>query len=116
MTDPDTIAAFNAIQREIDSKQPTPLEEAVIRHIEDEAEPLPPIPGDLSLPPTDDEVFDGVPKAPLADVPTAPMRLPQDTIPNPFVSDDDDWENEETGVYAVPTRVGGPDDPTGCMM
>lgn len=37
-----------------------------------------------------------VPKA-VADEKTAPMRLPTDAFPNPFVSDEN-WEEEPTNV------------------
>ena len=100
MTDPDTIAAFNARRAAASDT----IENAVLDHLEK---------GDLSKPPTDDEVFDGVPKE-LPDVPTAPMRMPSDMFPNPF-AEDDDWEDAETVVRKVP-ELRKPHDPTGCMM
>ncbi len=94
MTDPDTIAS------------------AVLRHI-DAAEKSDGIPQPA---PTDGEVFDGVPEE-IPEVPTAPMRIPHDLIPNPFDSGDD-WEqvdeDAETVVRQVPRLR--PHDPTGCMM
>lgn len=111
MTDPDMMlfAARRAAARDT---TPDSIEDAVRKHIDGEAEPLPPTPDDPSLAPTDDEVFDGVPAGPITDVPTQPMRLPNDTIPNPF-DEDDDWEDQETGVHAAPTGI---HDPTFCMM
>ena len=99
MTDPDTLAAFNARL----ASAPDTIENAVLDHLEK---------GDLSKPPTDDEVFDGVPKE-LPDVPTAPMRVPQDVIENPF-AEDENWEDAETVVRKVPEFR--PHDPSFCMM
>lgn len=56
---------------------------------------------------------DGVPETLPADEKTAPMRLPNDTIPCPFVGDED-WEGEDADDE--PTLVRRPIDPTGCMM
>ncbi|HJV32425.1 MAG TPA: hypothetical protein VJ694_00180 [Patescibacteria group bacterium] len=78
MTDPDTIAS------------------AVLNHVE------------TKLPPTDAEVFDGVPTA-LPDEITERVIIPQNV-------NDDDWdEDAETVVRKVPA-LRGPVDPTGCMM
>ena len=103
MTDPDTIAAFHAARAVRDTTSDT-IEGAVLDHVEDRGS---------DRPPTDDEVFDGVPKE-IPDVPTAPMRVPSDVLPNPF-AEDDDWEDAETVVRKVP-ELRKPHDPTGCMM
>ena len=76
MTDPDTIAS------------------AVLNHIE------------TALPPTDAEVFDGIPTA-LPEEITAKIESP--------LGDDEDWEDAETVVRKVP-ELRKPHDPTGCMM
>lgn len=103
MTDPDTIAAFNA-NRAASDTTPDSIEGAVRKHIED---------------------ADGIPKTPLADVPTAPMRIPHDTVPNPFVGDDEVDEDAVTVIRKVPefrkapeqtAEVVRPYDPTHCMM
>ncbi|HTK60664.1 MAG TPA: hypothetical protein VL283_05690 [Candidatus Baltobacteraceae bacterium] len=111
MTDPDTIAAFNASL----AAASDPMGDAVREHIEQS--------------PADD---DGIPKTSIEDVPTAPMRLPHDTIPNPFLGDED-WEqddDEPTVVRRTTTLDRVEDlqnelghqawhrafDPTGCMM
>ena len=77
MTDPDTIAS------------------AVLNHI------------DTKLPPTDAEVFDGIPTA-LPEEITAKIESP--------LGDDEDWEDAETVVRPVPALRARPFDPTGCMM
>jgi len=91
MTDPDTFYA----SRNIRDTTPDSIEGAVQRHI------------DLALPPTDAEVFDGVPTA----LPTEITEKVERKNEN-----DDDWENEVTAVRRVPALRIRPIDPTGCMM
>lgn len=108
MTDPDMMMHAARVR----ASAPGSIEDAVRKHIDGEPEPLPPAPDDPSHAPTDDEVFDGVPAGEITDVPTQPMRLPSDAVPNPF-DEEDDWENQETGVHAAPTGI---HDPAFCMM
>lgn len=91
MTDPDTLAARARIVRDT---VPDSIEDAVRKHV------------DLRLPPTDTEVFDGVPVA-LPEEITAKIERANDN--------DDDWEDAETVVRKVP-ELRTPHDPTGCMM
>jgi hypothetical protein len=103
MTDPDTILAHqNRIARDT---TPDSIEDAVLEHIESEAGPLPPAADGLALPPTDGEVFDGVPTA-----------LPEEITEKVVRKNDNDdrWDDEITTVRAV-VRI-RPTDPTGCMM
>jgi len=84
MTDPDTIAS------------------AVLRHIDDATKPD----DSLKLPPTDAQVFDGVPPA-LPEEITAKIERQN--------GNDDNWDEEKTAVVEVP-QFRKPHDPTGCMM
>lgn len=88
MTDPDTLYAAHRTARDT---IPDSIEGAVQKHI------------DLTLPPTDAEVFDGVP-AVLPEEITAKIERRNDN--------DDDWDDVKTGVHQTPA----PFDPTGCMM
>lgn len=86
MTDPDTLAASRRIVRDT---TPDTIEDAVRKHI------------DLGLPPTDAEIFDGVPAA----LPTEITEKVERQNRN-----DDEWEDDEKTAVFVRT------DPTGCMM
>lgn len=92
MTDPDMMAASSRIVRDT---IPDSIEKAVQEHI------------DLSLPPTDAEIFDGVPTA-------LPTEITEKVV-SPL-GDDEDWEDAPTVVRKVPALRTAPYDPTGCMM